>query len=116
MSLSTVTVTHSVKNADGTAGSGTVIFTLSKRITNGTTTILPAPVAVTLDSSGNLSALLYANNDPSSTPNDSQYRVDFHLAYAGSEQESFWIVVPYTSAGGSIDLGSLLPQPTIGGG
>lgn len=107
MGLTTTTVTHTVLNADGTAGSGTLIFSLTKRVTNGSTSVLPAPVSATLNGSGQLSVVLYSNVDPATVPTDSQYRVDFHLSYAGSQVETYYIQVPVGP--GPVDLGSLLP-------
>jgi len=109
--LSQATVTHSFKNADSTAASGAVTFTLTKRITNGTTSVVPAEVTATLNGSGQLSQLLYANNDAGTVPGDSQWRVDFRIL--GASEETFFITVP--TGGGSVDLGSLLPQQPQGG-
>lgn len=113
MPLTQVTVTHTVKNADGSPGQGTIIFTLTKRITNGADTILPMPQAFNLDASGALSALLYANDDAGTTPGDSRYKVDFRLSYPGAQEETFFITVP--SGSSPVDLGSLLPQDQYGG-
>lgn len=113
MAFSQVTVTHQVTNADGTPGQGTIIFTLTKRMTNGTDTILPMPQAFNLDATGHLSALLYANNDSGTQPEDSQYRVDLRLSYPGASEETFFITVP--TNGGSVDLGTLLPTDQYGG-
>ena len=52
-----------------------------------------------------------ANNDPETTPADSQWRVDFRIL--GAPAETFYIIVP--TGGGTVDLGSLLPQQPIGG-
>jgi hypothetical protein len=113
VSLTTRTITHTVQNADGTAGSGTITFTLSKRITNGSTTVLPAPVVATLNGSGAISVNLYSNQDTGTFPADSTYRVDFRLLYAGSQEETFYITVPVGP--GTTDLGSLLPANQYGG-
>lgn len=114
MSFSTRQITHAFENADGTPASGSVTFSLSKRITNGSTTIVPAEITTSLDPTGNLSQTLTANNDVGTIPQDSQWRVDFRLATPGAPvTETFWIVVPAGS--GAIDLGSLLPQQPIGG-
>lgn len=111
MSFSTCLITHTFENADGTPASGTIEFTLSKRITNGTTTLVPASVTANLNSQGQLSQALTSNVDQGTVPTDSQWRVDFRIL--GASPETFFIVVP--TGGGSADLGSLLPQGPLGG-
>lgn len=112
MALTATTVTHTVLNSDGTAGSGSITFMLSKRITNGSTTILPAaPITANLNGSGALSVSLYSNVDTGTVPGDSQWLVAFRLA--GASEEQFAITVPIGP--GTVDLGSLLPQNTTGG-
>ena len=112
MALTTCQITHTFKNSDGSAGSGSVDFKLSKRITNGTVSVLPGTVInVPLDGTGAISASLYSNADTATIPTDSQYLVTFRLA--GASEEEFAIVVPATA--GPVDLGSLLPQNTTGG-
>lgn len=112
MALSTRTVTHQFKNPDTTPASGSVIFTLSKRMTNGTTSVVPGlPVTAMLDASGNLSQALYANNDAGTSPTDAQWRVDIRV---GNEDSGpYFIVVP--SGAGSVDLGTLLTLQPLGG-
>lgn len=112
MAFTTRTITHTFKNVDGTAGSGTLVFSLTKRMTNGTQTYLPAAVTATLDGSGNLSVTLPCTTDATTSPQDALWRVDFHLSYLGTQNEE-----PYyfpLAPGASVDLGSLLPQGTIG--
>lgn len=112
MGLTTCVVTHTFKNSDGSAGSGSVDFLLSKRVTNGSVSVLPGTVInVTLDNTGAISASLYSNSDALTIPTDSQYLVTFRLA--GASQEQFAITVPVGP--GPVDLGSLLPQNTTGG-
>lgn len=110
MAFSTRQITHNFENSDGTAASGTITFTLTKRITNGTTTMVPSVISATL-AAGALSQALTSNLDVATIPQDSQWRVDFRLA--GDQQETFFITVP--TGPGSTDLGTLLPQQPIGG-
>ena len=63
MSFSTATITHTFTNADGTSASGSIKFTLTAPMTNGTTTIVPASITVPLDGSGNISQSLTSNVD-----------------------------------------------------
>jgi hypothetical protein len=109
--FSSVTVTHTFSNADLTPASGSIEMSLTKRMTCGSTTIVPASITANLNSEGKLSQALTANNDAGTVPEDSQWRVDFRIL--GAEQETFYIVVP--TGGGTVDLGSLLPQQPQGG-
>jgi hypothetical protein len=104
-------LTHTVQNADATPGSGSITFTLTKRITNGSITVLPSEITANLNVKGELAQELIANTDNETVPTDSQWRVDFRLL--GDAQETFYITVPAGS--GAIDLGSLLPQQPLGG-
>lgn len=64
MSFSTATVTHTFTNADGTAASGNIKFTLvGGLMTNGTTSIVPASITAALNASGVLSQSLTSNVD-----------------------------------------------------
>lgn len=111
MSFSTATVTHSFQNADGTPASGSITFALTKRMTNGTTTIIPAEITANLNAQGQLSQALTANNDAGTVPADAEWAVTFRIL--GASMEEFFIVVP--TGGGTVDLGSLLPQQPNGG-
>lgn len=105
------TVTHTFTNADGTPASGSVTFSLTKRMTNGSTTYVPATITANPDSGGNISVSLIANNDSGTFPADSQWMVTFRIL--GSDLEEFPITVP--SGSGTIDLGTLLPTSTVVG-
>lgn len=106
MAFSTATVTHQFSNADGTPASGSVTFNLTRRMTNGGTTILPTEVTASLNGTGAISATLTSNADAGTTPTDAQWRVTFRIL--GCDLEQFYIVVP--TGGGTIDLGALLPE------
>jgi hypothetical protein len=88
---------------DGTPASGTVTFGLSKRMTNGTDSIMPGEVVATLSGSGQLSQALASNADAGTAPADAQWRCDIKIA--GAESETYWLTIPATA---SADLGSLL--------
>lgn len=64
MSFSTATITHTFSNADQTPASGSIEFTLSDLMTNGTGTLVPASITANLNSSGQLSQPLTSNVDP----------------------------------------------------
>ena len=106
MAFTSASVTHQFNYADGTPASGTVEFSLTKRIANGGTSVAPTSVSYPLSSSGSLVAVLVSNSDTGTAPTDSQWRVDIRIQ--GTEIETDYIVVP--TGGGTIDLGSLLPS------
>ena len=106
MAFTTRTIIHTFTNADGTAGSGTVKFTLTKMMTNDGTSIVPASITSALDGSGQLSQSVTCTNDADTVPTDAQWRVDFEIL--GAENQSYFIVVP--SGIGTVDLGTLLPS------
>lgn len=112
MAFTQATITHTFTNPDSTPASGSVTFTLSKRMTNGTISIVPGvTVTIGLSSSGQLSQVLYANTDAGTVPSDAQWRVDIRVN--NTEDGPYWITVP--AGGGSVDLGALLPQAPDGG-
>lgn len=106
MSFTTATITHKFTNADGSAGSGAVTFTLNKRITQPGQTIIPGEITATLNASGDLSQSLTSNVDATTVPQDSQWLVTFRLV-GDSVDGPYSITVP--SGGGTIDLATLLP-------
>ena len=120
MSFSQITLTHVFSNLDGTAASGTVVFRLSDRMTNGGQSYDDSiSLHATLDSSGNLKnagatgpLVLPANNDPATVPQNIYYNVLFMLngSESGGVGDSVMIMLPYNAPGGTIDLGTLLPQ------
>ncbi len=105
MAFTVRTITHTFTNADSTPASGTIEFALTRRMTNGTTTIVPAVVAGTLNGTGQLSVPLTANDDGGTAPTGAQWRVTFRIL--GSDVEQFYITVP-SAGSGNVDLGSLL--------
>ncbi len=106
MALSSATVTHLFANADQTPSSGSVECTLSGRLTNGGTTIMPASITTNLSPTGGLSVVLVSNVDSGTVPPDTRWEVVLRIA--GAQEETFSIVVP--TGGGTIDLGTLLPS------
>lgn len=111
MSLTARTITHTFSNSDLTPASGSVTFALSKRITNGTQSLVPSEITSPLNASGQLSQSLTANTDVGTTPGDSEWIVTLRIL--GASQETFAIVVP--PGPGTTDLGALLPQQPLGG-
>lgn len=105
MAFTSCSLTHSFTNPDGTPASGTVELTLSKRMTNGTNTIVPGSVTATLNGSGDVAVSVASNKDPATLPTDAQWRCDLRIA--GAEPQSYWLTVP---AQGSADLMSLATE------
>lgn len=107
MAFTSATVTHAWHNADLTAASGTIVFALSKRITNTGISLVPASeITVNLDSNGAISQALTSNSDAQTTPTDSTWTV--YVRVAGASQEEYSIIVP--PGPGTVDLGALLPE------
>jgi hypothetical protein len=111
MSFSKAKILHQFTNADGTPASGNVEFSLTKRMSNGNETITPSTVVANLSSTGELSVELFANTDPGTSPQDSQWRMTWRII--GSEPEEFTITVP--TGGGTVQLSTLLPTNPLGG-
>lgn len=77
-------------------------------MTNGAQSIMPSqPIHSALDGSGLLSQSLPANDDPGTLPADTRWQVAINIT--GASEETYAIVVPHAAAGGTADLGSLLP-------
>lgn len=105
MALSSATVTHVFLNPDATPASGKLTFQLTKRMSNGSQTVLPGEVTATLDASGAISVSLYSNADPGTVPTDASWLCTLRLLGAG--EETFDIIIP--TGGGTVDLATLLP-------
>jgi hypothetical protein len=104
MPFTSCTLTHgSFINPDGTPASGTVELSLSKRMTNGTATIVPGSVTAALSGAGALSVAVASNADAGTTPTDAEWRCDVRIA--GAEVVTYWLVVP---AQASADIMSLV--------
>lgn len=102
------TVQHTWQNADSTPSSGSVVFTLSKAITNGGITIAPTHVIATINASGGISQALVSNTDPGTVPQDSYWMITERVM--GAMDRSFSVQLPSASAGAlTVDLGSLMP-------
>ena len=111
--FSTATISHTFTNPDGTPAAGSLTFQLTQRMTNGTTSVFPSEITANLNSSGQLSVELTANNDTGTIPTTAQWVVTIRLQGYSYSTEQYVITVP--TGGGSVDLGTLLPQQAIGG-
>lgn len=108
MTFTSSTINHTWQNADTTPSSGNITFSLSKAITNGSVTIAPNHVVVTLNASGGISQALVSNVDMTTIPQDSFWIVTERIM--GAAERQYPVQVP--SGGVTTDLGSLMPQVT----
>lgn len=111
MAFTAPTITHTFTSADGSAGAGTVEFTLLGPMTNGSSTISPTQISANLSSAGVLSQVITSNLDPATfpaAPGATQWRVDLRLLDQ-SQTLSYMITVPpiQTETNGSILSGDL---------
>lgn len=113
MSFTSITVSGTFQNEDGTAAAGTLQFQLSAPMVNADLVIEPVPVTVTLNSQGKFSLPLKANDDPTTTPQGTTYTVIERITSSSNREYS--IVVPHTAPGAAVDLSTLMPvQPGFG--
>jgi hypothetical protein len=106
VAFTTITVTRTYKTPAGYPAQGVVRFTPSSPMVNGTTTIA-APEWAALNKNGALSIVLAANNDPSTTPAGTTYRVQETLT--GQDTRIYDVVIPYNAVAGTVDLSTLAP-------
>lgn len=104
MAFTVVTVTADYDLANGLDPAGTVYFTPSAPMVNGTT-VVAAPVSRTVDVDGLLSIPLAANTDPATVPSGTTYLVQEVL---GGVARSYSVVVPH-NAGSTVALSTLGP-------
>jgi len=117
MSLTTVTVTGTYTDGEGTPLTGTVRFTPNATLTDTTDdqVISPVPVIVTLDSAGHFSVPLYATDNPDLSPSGWAWQVTEMIA---ETPKRTWVTRTWSTFiahadGATQALGSL--QPATGG-
>jgi hypothetical protein len=107
--LTTVTLTGSYVNFEGTAVEGQVRFSIGEVLRNGTDDQMVAPSSVVVPlSSGSFSVSLPATNDPDVVPNPFVYTVEESFPNG----RTYEISIPYTTSG-SLDLADISPDPTL---
>lgn len=107
--LTTVTLTGSYVNFEGTAIEGQVRFSIGEVLRNGTDDQMVAPSSVVVPlSSGSFSVSLPATNDPDVVPNPFVYTVEESFPNG----RTYEISLPYTTSG-SIDLADISPDPVL---
>ena len=107
--LSTVQITGTYIDFEGTAIEGQIRFTLSSVVSNTTDDQMIAPSTVVVPlASGAFSVVLPATNDPDTNPIPFVYAVE--ESFPGGR--SYNISVPYTTVG-SLDLADISPAPVL---
>jgi hypothetical protein len=107
--LTTVTVTGSYVDFEGTPIEGQIRFSIGEVLRNGTDDQMVAPSSVVVPlSSGSFSVSLPATNDPDVVPNPFVYTVEESFPNG----RTYEITIPYTTVG-SLDLADISPDPTL---
>jgi len=108
-SLTTVTITGSYVDYEGTPIAGQIRFSIAEVLRNGTDDQMIAPSSVVVPLvDGAFSVVIPATNDPDIVPNPFVYTIE--ESFAGGR--SYQISIPYTTIG-SLDLADISPDPTI---
>ena len=107
--LTSVTVTGSYVDFEGTPVEGQIRFSIGEVLRNGTDDQMVAPSSVVVPlSSGSFSVSLPATNDPDVIPNPFVYTVEESFPNGRTYQ----ISIPYTTVG-SLDLADISPDPSL---
>ena len=107
--LTTVTITGSYVDFEGTPIEGQIRFSISEVLRNGTDDQMIAPSSVVVPlSSGSFSVSIPATNDPDVVPNPFEYTVEESFPNG----RTYAISIPYTTSG-SLDLADISPDPTL---
>lgn len=108
-SLTTVVITGSYVDYEGTAIAGQIRFSSAEVLRNGTDDQMVAPSTVVVPLvSGAFSVTLPATNDPDVVPNPFTYSVE--ESFIGGR--TYTISIPYDTVG-SLDLADISPVPTL---
>ena len=102
MAFTTVTITRDYDLADGTDPAGTVSFTPTAPMVNGTT-VVAAKVTERLNVDGLLTIDLAANTDPATLPAGTTYLVEEDI---GGARRSYYVEIPHDQ-GAALDLSTL---------
>jgi hypothetical protein len=108
VALNKVTLTGTYLGGDGSPLSGSLVFAPSEPLTDATDSedIRDASITVTLNSSGQFSAALYATDSTNLHPSGWTWSVTEELA--GLSPNSWNFLLPYTG-GATQDISSLSP-------
>jgi hypothetical protein len=107
--LTTVTLTGSYVDFEGTPIEGQIRFSIAEVLRNGTDDQMVAPSSVVVPlTNGSFSVSLPATNDPDVIPNPFVYTVEESFPNG----RSYEISIPYTTSG-SLDLADISPDPVL---
>jgi hypothetical protein len=108
-------MTGKFSKLDGTPESGTVTFVAPSLMSSpgDNEQITPGRFVGTLTSEGVLSLPVYATDDPDWNPNGWSYRVIVNLS---QYRETFNVLIPYTSSGGTLDMADIAPSIVVSPG
>ena len=105
MAFTSINVTGTFKNPDGSDAAGTITFLLTEQMENGGIIIEPEPIVATLSGTGTISQSLPANDDSGTSPTSTQYIVIEQTS--GSRNREYAFTVLSASPGGTM----VLPGP-----
>lgn len=118
MAITSVIVTWTIENPDGSAPSGSVTFQLSSNMRDSTTgeEVISEPIVAVVvggkllsAASGNPALTLLANDDATTEPVGTYYQVTEELTEGSAPP---WpLTVKHASSGGTMDLSSQRPLP-----
>lgn len=106
--LTTITVTGTYTNPDGSAASGKVSFTPSVAVVDGTgKVIIPAStISVTLSGSGTFSVVLPCTDNSALSPSNWTWNINVSVTGVAGPQSVFSVFLP-SSLGTTVDISAL---------
>lgn len=115
MTFTPITVTGSWRKPGPDGGeqpsSGQVTFQLYQALSDDDATILPRTrVVVPLNDAGDISVILAATDDPTTTPAGVPYEV---VELVDKVQRRYFVEIPHAAAGGTVDLATLQPMTPL---
>lgn len=110
MAFTSIVLTATYRNPDGSIPLGNVSFRLTAAMENGGVIAPAGPSTVALSSTGTLSIALDANDDSGTLPSGVAYTVTEEV---GDSVREYNVIIPHAAAGGTIDLSVLTPTTTV---
>lgn len=107
MSFTQVTVTGTYLQVDGTPASGSVTFTLTASITDGTTIVSGSPRKIELDASGSFTVQMPANDDSTTSPQNTLYQVAEQINSGKIVERGYYVAL--AKAVPSVNIAALAP-------
>ncbi len=105
--ITSITVTFIRHDSDGDSANGGIAFLATAPLTDASTSITypPDEQDVHFDTNGQGSVNLLANDDPTTLPAGTGYRVAERID--GSPDQDYIVIVPHNAPGGTVDLDTL---------